>query len=107
VDFDALASDALSEIGNILLNACLSALADLLGEEFEYDLPMLCSGRAMDVLVQRAGDVEHPVLFLHIQFLLESHRIEGFMAFVMDAVSLEGLRMGVDRFLGHLGAPIS
>lgn len=105
--FESVASDAMGEIGNILLNACLSALADLMGEEFDFELPTLCSGRAMDVLVARAGDAEHPVLFLHIQFLLESQRIEGYLAFVMNLASLDGLRMGVDRFLGHLGAPVS
>ncbi|WP_374351862.1 chemotaxis protein CheX [Chitinimonas sp.] len=107
IAFEALSGDAMAEIGNIILNACLSALADLMGEEFEYELPMLSSGSVMEVLLQRTGDLEHPVLFLQIQFLLESHRLEGFMAFVMDVVSLDALRMGVDRFLGHLGAPNS
>jgi chemotaxis protein CheC len=106
-NFSQLVNDALGEIGNILLNACLSALADLMGEEFEYSLPSLSNGSALDVLAARAGSAQHPVLFLHIQFLLESQRIEGYMAFVMNLTSLDGLRMGIDRFLGHLGVPPS
>lgn len=105
-EFDQLVTDALGEIGNVLLNACLSALADLMGEEFEYSLPELCSGRARDVLAQRTSDKGNPVLFLHIQFLLEEQRIEGYLAFLMNLPSLDGLRVGVDRFLGHLGAAL-
>ena len=106
-NFDLLVSDAVGEIGNVLLNACLSALADLVGEEFEFSLPSLCSGRARDVLEQRTTDPQNPVLFLHIQFLLESQRIEGYLAFLMSLPSLDGLRQGVDRFLGHLGASMN
>jgi len=106
-DFEQLVNDALGEIGNILLNACLSALADLMGEEFEYSLPNLCSGRARDVLEQRSPDPQGPVLFLHIQFQLETQRIEGYLAFLMSLPSLDGLRLGVDRFLGHLGASMN
>ncbi|GAB3258980.1 hypothetical protein [Chitinimonas naiadis] len=106
-DLDALASDALSEIGNVLLMACLSALADIMTEEFEYSLPSLCSGRGEDVLIQRGAEPNCQVLFLHIQFLLEKKRIEGYLAFMLGVTSVQGLRDGVDRFLGQLGAPIN
>ncbi|HEY9104926.1 hypothetical protein [Chitinimonas sp.] len=106
-DIDTLAADALSEVGNVLLMACLSALADIMTEEFDYSLPSLCSGKGEDVLIQRGAERNSQVLFLHIQFLLETRRIEGYLAFMMGVSSVEALREGVDRFLGRLGAAIS
>lgn len=104
VDIDELAGDALVEIGNLLLNACLSALADIMAEEFNFAIPSLCSGRGSDVLAQRSNP-DDPVLFLHIQFMLENRRIEGFLAFLINLPSLDNLRRGIDHFLGRLGAP--
>lgn len=103
VDLDELGSDALAEVGNVLLNACLSALADVLAERFDTGLPSLHAGRALDVLVQQAGDARDPVLFLHIQFELCERQVEGCLAFLMNLPSLEALRDGVDRFLLRLG----
>ncbi|SFZ76628.1 chemotaxis protein CheX [Chitinimonas taiwanensis] len=102
VNMDELASDALVEIGNLLLNACLSALADIMGEEFHFDIPNLSSGRSVDVLAQRSHHPEDPVLFLHIQFTLEHRRIEGFLAFLINLPSLDNLRSGIDAFIGQL-----
>ncbi|QDQ26080.1 chemotaxis protein CheC [Chitinimonas arctica] len=106
-DIDTLGSDALAEVGNVLLNACMSALADIMAEDFSYSLPHLCSGRGVDVLAQRGVEPHCQVLFLHIQFLLESKRIEGYLAFLLGLSSVDGLRNGVDRFLGHLGASVN
>ncbi|GLR11383.1 hypothetical protein GCM10007907_01730 [Chitinimonas prasina] len=107
VDVEALTKDALAEVGNVLLTACLSALADIMAEDFDYSLPSLCSGKGVDVLLQRGAEPECQVLFLHIQFLLETKRIEGYLAFLLGVSSLDGLRNGVDRFLGHLGAAVN
>ena len=104
---EQLTDDALCEIGNILLNACMSALADLVDEEFDYSTAALRHGRAEDILAEQSPGEHGPALFLHIQFLLEEQRIEGYLIFLLSEASLEGLREGVDRFLDHLGASIN
>ena len=78
-----------------------------MNEDFDYSLPSLCSGRGEDVMLQRGAEPQSQILFLHIQFLLETKRIEGYLAFLLGVSSLEGLRHGVDRFLGHLGASVN
>ncbi|WP_269530924.1 chemotaxis protein CheX [Chitinimonas sp. BJYL2] len=105
-DMQALLADALGEIGNVLLSACLSALADLIGDDFTYSVPSIASGAGLDVINHPDDDDTRQVLFLHVQFLLETRRIEGYLAFVLGVDSIASLRGGVDRFLGNLGAAI-
>jgi chemotaxis protein CheC len=43
----------------------------------------------------------HLVVFLHIRFELLTSQIEGFVVFVLNTTSLEGLRAAVNRLLGR------
>ena len=82
-----------------MLNACIAALSDLLGNEFQLSPPSIDVGDSRTILGTRIQN--HLVVFLHIRFELLSSQIEGFVVFVLNTTSLEGLRAAVNRLLGR------
>lgn len=96
---DAIEQDALAEVGNVMLSACIAALSDLLGSEFDLSPPTLDKGDSRTILGTRIQN--HLVVFLHIRFELLNSQIEGFVVFVLNTTSLESLRTAVNRLLGR------
>ena len=94
-----MAHDAMAEIGNVMLNACIAALGDLLGEHFEIGTPQVDSGDGRTLLSTRVQN--HMVVFLHIRFELKTSAIEGYVVFVLHTPSLSALRASIDTLLGR------
>lgn len=86
-----LEQEALLEVGNIILNACLGSLANQLQLPVESSLPAYVRGRGAKILeagaAQRAAVDEELVMFLHVDFSLLTKDVHGYLAFVMDIVS--------------------
>jgi len=98
-DISGLERDAMTEIGNVMLNACIAALSDLLQNEFELGMTDVDIGDGRTILRTRIQN--HLVVFLHIRFELKTSEIEGFVVFVLNTTSLEALRTSLDRLLGR------
>jgi len=88
--------DALSEIGNIILNACFSTIADMLEDTFSCDLPKLNVAPISEILEKPEGE---SVLFIQIQLALESRSLEGYLAFIMGSESEANLQQALRSFL--------
>ena len=100
-----LEREALLEIGNIILNACLGSLANQLGLTLESSLPAYVRGSPASVLGgARAGGDDELVLFLHVDFELLNRDISGYLAFIMDIASarafIDAVRATVQRATG-------
>ncbi len=89
--------DALNEIGNIILNACFSTIADMLQDTFSCDLPELTVASVEEIL--RKPESEQTVLFIQIQLALESRSLEGYLAFIMGGESEANLQQALRGFL--------
>jgi len=91
--------EALCEVGNIVLNAVISALADMFGTEIGTEVPVLHTGNCMEVLQKSLGVAEeHQVLHLRMDFSLASHHLEGDIGFFLDVVSVEKLAQALDDY---------
>jgi chemotaxis protein CheC len=78
-----LEQEALVEIGNIILNGCLSSVADALVGEIETSIPVLMHAELSTILPPSAW--EEPVLLvLTIDFTIRSRDIQGHIVFLMD-----------------------
>ncbi len=93
--------DALLEVGNVVLNACLASLSELTSTPFECSIPSVDSGDTRKVLGTRVQN--HVVMLIHIRFELKKQDIEGFVVFVMNSTSYEDLLQAVNRFIATLG----
>ena len=101
-DILELEHEALAEIGNIILNACIATVANLLERSLTMSLPEIIRGdgeRLFDLGVAIADDV---VLFVHINFSLKGHQIVGYVAMVMDFASLTSLKELIAEFIRRM-----
>ncbi|MDP3847720.1 MAG: chemotaxis protein CheC [Pseudomonas sp.] len=93
----AMEQDAMSEIGNIILNSCFSTIACMLNESFDCELPRFQISSTEQLLDAQNDPAQ--VLFVQIQLALEQRNLEGYVAFVMGNASLLNLHNAVTRFL--------
>lgn len=94
--------EAMSEIGNIILNSCVGTLANIFEQELRGSLPVYHLGSSEDILGASGGSPDTVVLVLHIDFILETHQINGYVAFVLDLSALADLQAHVERYLSAI-----
>jgi chemotaxis protein CheC len=94
--------EAMCEIGNIILNACISSLADEFRVEFQGGLPVhQFSDTASMAMFGTARD--QVVLVLQINLALRHEQVEGHLLFLLSVSSLQSLLDCVDRYLEQQG----
>jgi chemotaxis protein CheC len=91
-----LAPEALCETGNIVLQACLGTMANVLERTLSMAIPSLVRGRAQDLFPRAAKGT---VLFVYINFSIRGRRIRGYIALLMDLPSLTALKDLVDEYI--------
>ncbi|SMH58259.1 chemotaxis protein [Azospirillum agricola] len=92
--------DALTEIGNIILNGCLASLSNLIGGEIAGAVPGYGTGDPEAVI----GAAEDPVLAVRIDMALAAGDAQGHALFLLDIASLEAFREAIRRTLANLGS---
>ncbi len=93
--------EALSEVGNIILNACLSTMASIMGDEIHNEIPEPVVGELKDVIIgnQDIGDDDY-VLRLRVEFAVKHINLNGYIAFLMDIESLDIFRRKLAEYFG-------
>jgi len=95
--------EALAETGNIILNSCLSTIANMLKSSFTMTLPKILRGSGDSLFnVADGTTLEGLVLFLYIDFAVRKRDIRGYIAVLMDIPSLELLRTLLDEFIARI-----
>ena len=94
--------EAMSEIGNIILNACVGTLANIFKHELQGSLPTYHVGSSSDILSADDKSLENLVMMLHIDFALERHQIHGYVAFLLDMTAMLDLRQHIDHYLSGI-----
>jgi chemotaxis protein CheC len=95
-DIPNLAPEALLETGNIMLQSCLSTIANMLRRQLQISMPKLVQGRPEDLFPQASM---RAVLFVHINFTLRNRRISGYIALLMELAALGDLKRLVLEFV--------
>jgi chemotaxis protein CheC len=94
--------EAMSEIGNIILNSCIGTLANIFEKDLNGSLPLYHVGTSEEILTESGCQADTVVLMLHIDFKLEKHQIHGYVAFILDLSALKDLQELVDRYLSKV-----
>ncbi len=94
--------EAMCEVGNIILNACISALADLFEVEFHGGLPVHHFGDNHTIAAFSTNE-EDVLLVLQIDLVISKKRIEGRFLFLLSVSSLQALLECVNQFLVKQG----
>lgn len=95
--------EAMCELGNIILNACLSAMADMLTISLNSSLPDYKIASAEDIFRSLRNSEEQPyILVLHIDLSIEKRHSEGHLIFLLSSMSLRSLVKQLEQFLGNI-----
>jgi chemotaxis protein CheC len=100
---DASAREVLTEIGNILLNACLGTFGNLLDVKVSFSVPHLTldtlQGVLQSLLINREG-VRY-ALVVHAGFKLRDAEVRGYLVIVLSVASLDRLIRAVEEWEKH------
>jgi chemotaxis protein CheC len=101
-DIIELEHEALAETGNIILNGCLSTIANMLRRTLRMSLPEILRGECTTFFSlappSKAGDV---VMLLYIEFAVQKRDITGHIVMLMDMPSLQHLRVLLQELIAR------
>lgn len=101
-DIVNLAQEALCETGNVVLQACLGTMANMLQRTLVLTVPHLVRARAHELFPRTTAGV---VLFIYINFSLRGRRIRGYIAMLLDLPSLAALKELIGEFIQREAGP--
>jgi len=97
---DASAREVLTEVGNILLNACLGTFGNILQVQVSFSVPHLNLDTLHEVmkslLVNREG--LRYALVVHAGFKLRDAEVKGYLVIVLSVASLDRLIRAVQEW---------
>ena len=91
-----LAPEALCETGNIVLQACLGTIANMLERTLVLAVPSLRHAHAQELFERGA---QSAVWFVYINFSIGGRRIRGYIALLLDLPSLATLKDLIGEFI--------
>jgi len=88
---DSGAREIITEIGNILLNACLGVFGNILKVQVSFAVPRMqveSVDRVLRSITIRSAELTH-ALMVHTRFQLRSSGVSGYMVIILGMTSLE------------------
>jgi chemotaxis protein CheC len=105
VFLDESAREVLTEVGNILLNACLGMFGNLLNVHVTFSVPRLHL-ETLDELIESTttgkGEM-HYALVIYTAFQIRDSSVKGFLVIVLSVSSLDRLIQEVDAWESKQG----
>ncbi len=98
--FDASAREVLTEVGNILLNACLGVFGEILEVRISFAVPRLRL-EELDSLITSlmvGKDELRYALIIYTGFRMRDDSLRGYLVVVMGVTSLDRLLQAVDEW---------
>jgi chemotaxis protein CheC len=97
---DASGREVLTEVGNILLNACLGTFGNLLDVQVSFSIPHLSldtlHGVLQSLIVNREG--MRYGLLVHAGFRLRDAEVTGYLIIVLSVASLDRLLRAIESW---------
>jgi chemotaxis protein CheC len=99
-DLDGSGREVITEVGNIVLNACLGVFGNLLQVQVTFTVPELHVDNVPSVLASiRIQDQElQYALMLHTRFYLRASDVSGYLVIILGMTSLERLLLELKRW---------
>lgn len=92
-ELDGAAREVITEVGNIVLNACLGAFGNLLKVQVSFTVPNLQVESVDKVLrsITVEGDELEYALIIHTRFHMRASDVSGYLVIILGVTSLETL----------------
>ncbi|HYG31845.1 MAG TPA: chemotaxis protein CheC [Methylophilaceae bacterium] len=101
-DLTEMEEEALTEIGNIILNACFGTLINIIGGDFDISLPSARTGACEHILEIEGNKSGEIVMLLYIDFILKNRTIYGHVAILLEGDSMPNFILKIQEFLATL-----
>ena len=102
---DESAREVLTEVGNILLNACLGMFGNLLNVHVTFSVPRLHLETLEELIASTTTDKKemHYALVVYTAFQIRDSSVKGFLVIVLSVASLDRLIHEVDAWEAQQG----
>ncbi|MFA6505849.1 MAG: hypothetical protein WCT14_07115 [Treponemataceae bacterium] len=97
---DSIRAGTLCEVGNIVINALMGTLSNVLSLDFTYTVPAFIEGDAVRLVADVGVPENSVVLLAETEFLVESKSIRGSIAVFFSMASFRLLEEKVHRYSG-------
>jgi chemotaxis protein CheC len=97
---DASAREVITEVGNILLNACLGTFGNILNVQVTFSVPQLnleSIGAILESLRVNREGVRY-ALVIHAGFKLRDAEVRGYLVIILSVASLDRLIREVEKW---------
>jgi chemotaxis protein CheC len=100
---DASGREVITEIGNILLNACLGTFGNILDVQVTFSVPRLSLESAGAIVETLRVNNESPryALIIHAGFKLRDAEVRGYLVIVLSVASLDRLIREIEVWERH------
>lgn len=100
LEIDRSAREVVTEIGNIVLNACLGTFGNLLKVQVSFSVPHLTLDTLETVVGSVAVDRQglRYALIIHSSFRLRNSSLTGYLVIVLGVASIERLMHALERW---------
>jgi chemotaxis protein CheC len=97
---DDAGRDAITEVGNVLLNACLGAFSNLMKMNIKFTVPDLHVEQVQGVLrsVRIADEGIKNALLIRTRFGVRRSNVTGFLVILLGVTHLERLMEGLEKW---------
>ncbi len=100
-DFDTNAKEIITEVGNIVLNACLGVFANLLHIQVTFSVPRLqveSVTRVLRTVINNSEEALNYGLMIHTRFHVKAGNVTGYMVIVLGIASLDRLLLELNKW---------
>ncbi len=95
--FDQAASGTLCEIGNILINAVMGSIANLLAAQIDFSPPIYKEGKFTDLIKLKNSKEDLAFLLIRANFKVQEPQISGNVFLVFELGSFGELLTAIDK----------
>lgn len=90
--------EAIAEIGNIILNACVGSIANNLNQDISLSIPTCTTGKRNSIASDLSKESTEEMLYFHSLFTLKESHIKGYLMLLMDQTSVNVLKSELNRY---------
>lgn len=99
-NLDASGKEVITEVGNILLNACLGVFGNLLHVQLSFAVPQLfveTLQKVMETVILKEPELKFALL-IHTKFHMKASNVSGYMIIILGISSLERLMLDLQKW---------
>ena len=94
--------DTLNEVGNMILNACLSSFCDTLNFTLDNGLPTFNKGDHESFISQLSSSENSTSIIAQVEFKMQSSNVAGHIIIFMEKGAISSLRAKVASFVREI-----